>query len=220
MTTKEFASKISTGYVWRNIGAMALVVIALLIAIIISIDVYTRHGKSIEIPKFAGHQIEDVQVVAEELGLRIIITDSIYNPHYREGCVLSQNPKEGNHVKPGRVIYLTVNTLTLPTLEIPDLIDNSSSREAIARLKVKGFKMGEIEYVPGERDWLIGIKCNGRQLATGDHVTINDVIILQVGDGRRDENDVLEVTDPIYTEEDIDEIDIDESGDFDDFEEI
>ena len=42
------------------------------------------------------------------------------------------------------------------------------------------------EYIPGEKEWVYGIKCQGKQLATGDRVSIEDQLVIQVGDGRRD----------------------------------
>ena len=42
------------------------------------------------------------------------------------------------------------------------------------------------------------MKCNGRSLAAGDRVSIEDKIVLQVGSGQRDSNDSLVVTDAVY----------------------
>ena len=64
----------------------------------------------------------------------------------------------------GRTIYLTVTTSKVPLVKLPDLIDNSSLRQAEAKLKAMGFKLTEPEYVSGEQDWIYGIKYRGRSL--------------------------------------------------------
>ena len=48
-----------------------------------------------------------------------------------------------------------------------------------------GFKITEPEYIPGERDWIYGIKVNGRSVKAGDRVPIDAKIMVQVGDGTR-----------------------------------
>ena len=49
-------------------------------------------------------------------------------------------------MKEGRTIYLTVTTSKVPLVKLPDLIDNSSLRQAEAKLKAMGFKLTEPEY--------------------------------------------------------------------------
>ena len=90
-------------------------------------------------------------------------------------------PVAGSKVKTGRTIYLTINTRNVPTLPIPDIADNCSLREAEARLKSLGFKLGPIEYAPGDKDWVLSVKCKGRNVVAGDRVEIDVPITLVVG---------------------------------------
>ena len=90
-------------------------------------------------------------------------------------------PAPGSKVKTGRNIYLTINTRNVPTLPIPDIADNCSLREAEARLKSLGFKLGPIEYAPGDKDWVLSVKCKGRNVVAGDRVEIDCPITLVVG---------------------------------------
>ena len=66
-------------------------------------------------------------------------------------------------------------------VKLPDLIDNSSLRQAEAKLKAMGFKLTEPEYVSGEQDWIYGIKYRGRSLASGDKVPHEAMLTLCVG---------------------------------------
>ena len=61
-----------------------------------------------------------------------------------------------------------------------------------------GFKVGDPEYVPGEKDWVYGIKCRGKLLVSGQKVPVDALVIIQVGDGLRDEQDSVAYIDPVY----------------------
>ena len=63
------------------------------------------------------------------------------------------------------------------------MADNSSLRQAEARILASGFKLDEIQYVAGEKDWVYGVKYNGRQLVIGDKVPMGATLTLMVGDG-------------------------------------
>lgn len=85
--------------------------------------------------------------------------------------------------------------ITKPTLVIPDLVDNSSLREATAKLKTLGFKVGAPQYVTGEKDWVYGIVARGKNLSAGDSVPLDVMVSLQVGNGQINDEEELLVTD-------------------------
>ena len=76
-------------------------------------------------------------------------------------------------------------------LVIPDVIDNGSWREVQARMMSLGFKLGEPEFRPGERDWIYGITVNGRPVKTGDRIPADAKLVFQVGDGTRSATDSI-----------------------------
>ena len=41
--------------------------------------------------------------------------------------------------------------------------------------------MGPIEYAPGDKDWVLAVKCKGRHVVAGDRVEIDCPITLVVG---------------------------------------
>ena len=112
-------------------------------------------------------------------------------------CVLAQSPGEGTNVKQGHTIYVTVNSPSSPTVAIPDIIDNSSVREATAKLTALGFKLLEPQIVIGERDWVYGIVSRGRRLNAGDRISIEQPLTLLIGSGEYDSvGSDIEVTEP------------------------
>ena len=91
-------------------------------------------------------------------------------------------------VKKGRVIYVTINSLTMPCERIPDLIDNCSYREAQARLKSLGFVLLAPKLIDGEKDWVYGIQFRGRNLVAGDGVPRESELTLVIGNGMAGED--------------------------------
>ena len=100
----------------------------------------------------------------------------------------SVNPVGGAKVKSGRIVYLTVNSESTPTLTLPDIADNSSVREAEARLKAMGFRLLPPEEITGEKDWVYAVKARGRRLSVGDRVPIDVPLTLVVGSGTYDDS--------------------------------
>ena len=186
MTISEFFNKFRSWYLWGNILAMLLTVAVLCAGVKFGIDLYTHHGEKIHVPNIRHKSFADAEHILDGLGLEISISDTGYVKTLPPDCILEQSIVPGTIVKSGRVVYVVINAAHTPTLSIPDVIDNSSYREARARLTAMGFKVGDPEYVPGEKDWVYGIKCKGRLVSAGQRVPVDAFIIIQVGDGMRD----------------------------------
>lgn len=190
MKTKVFFGKFLSAYLWGNILAMMLVIVALCMGVEYGLDVYTHHGESIPVPDLKNMNYDKAKALLEHNGLQVVVSDSGYNKMLPAGAVLAQNPEGGSKVKQGHTIYITVNSLTSPMFAIPDLADNSSVREAEAKLKAIGFRLLEPQYVTGEKDWVYGIVCQGRRVARGEMVSIETPLKLVVGSGTYDDEDV------------------------------
>ena len=196
MQAGDFFRKLFSARLWANLGAMLLVVVLLCVGVKVGIDLYTHHGEEIEIPNLRHKSFSDAEHLLEQRGLRIVVSDTGYVRTLPPDCILEQTPMAGHMVKEGRVVYVVINSSNSPVISIPDIIDNCSYREARAKLIAMGFKVGPTEFVPGEKDWVYGLKSNGRMLQNGQKVSVNDVIILQVGDGMRDPDDSVAFEDP------------------------
>lgn len=181
MTIKEFGKKLISPVVYWNIIAMVLVGIALCIGAWIWMTSYTMHGESVQVPDVKGMMINDAEYALDELELVTVVVDSAYVRQQPAGIVLEQKPNAGSKVKSGREIYLTINQKQSPTNTIPDIAGNCSRREAEARLRALGFKIGPMEFVPGDPDWVIALKVNGREVYTGERVPSDAPIVLVVG---------------------------------------
>ena len=197
MTSSEFINKFKSRYLWGNIAAMILVAILLCIGVKYGLDLYTRHGESIPIPDIRHKQYTDAELLLKNAGLQIEVSDTGYVRTLPPGYILEQSPAPGECVKSGHVIYVTINSAHSPTITLPDVIDNSSLREAMAKLTAMGFKLGTPQYVPGEEDWVYGILAKGRHIVAGDKVSVDDVLTILVGNGKRDAADSVDIIDPM-----------------------
>ena len=193
MKTKEFFGKFCSKFLIWNLIAMALVVILLIVGVNYGLDWYTHHGESIRVPNIEGMRIDKARETMEECGLEIVVTDSGYNRRLPADCVLTQNPGAGLTVKSGHTIYVTINSSNSPSVAIPDVVDNSSYREAEAKLISLGFKVLPPQYVTGEKDWVYGVSCNGRKVSTGERVSIEQPLTLLVGSGQYSADEELNV---------------------------
>ena len=192
MSFQDFRKKLFGPYVCWNLAAMLLVSIALCVGLWIWMMRYTMHGESVEVPEVKGMMLSDAEYALDELRLIMVIVDSAYVRGQPAGIVLEQKPAPGSKVKSGREIYLTVNRKQSPTNIIPDIAGNCSRREAEARLRSLGFKIGPMEFVPGDPDWVVALKVNGREVYTGERVPVDAPVVLVIGNSElsTDEEDL------------------------------
>ncbi len=210
MKTKEFFGKFLSTYLWGNLLAMVLVLIALGFGAKYGLELYTRHGKEVTVPKLVNMSSKDARLVLDDNKLEMVVTDSGYNKRLPAGCVLTQSPAPGMKVKPGHIIYVTVNSPSSPTFAIPDVIDNSSFREAEAKLIAMGFRLLPPKRIVGERDWVYGIMSRGRRVSTGERVSIETPLTLLIGNGQYSSDDEINYTvpEPDFSDEEMDEEDV------------
>ena len=182
ISLKEFFSFKRNRFFWLNLIAMIVVVIGAAWGTLHWLDNYTRHGQSVTVPNVKGLPLRAAENEINKSGLNAIAIDSNYVKGIPAGAVLDQKPASKAKVKEGRTIYLTINTGEIPKITIPDIIDNSSYRQAEARLRALGFKLTEPEYIEGEKDWIYGIKYNGKTLISGEKIPREAVLTLCVGD--------------------------------------
>ena len=182
ISLKDFFSFKNNKVFWLNLIAMPIVVIAVIFGVLHWLDTYTHHGESIIVPNINGLPLEEAGKELSKKNLELEVVDSNYVKGMSAGAVLEQKPVAGAKVKIGRTIYLTINTGEIPKVAIPDIIDNSSYRQAEARLRAMGFKLTEPEYIEGEKDWIYGVKFNGKELTSGEKIPREAVLTLCVGD--------------------------------------
>lgn len=182
ISLKDFFSFKKNRAFWLNLIAMPIVVIAIILGVLHWLDDYTHHGQSIIVPNVKGLPLQQAENEFTKKNLKTVVVDSNYVKGMPAGSVLEQKPTGGAKVKTGRTIYLTINTAEMPKVAIPDIIDNSSYRQAEARLRALGFKLTAPELISGEKDWVYGIKYQDKALLNGEKVPRESVLTLCIGD--------------------------------------
>lgn len=184
MKLKQFFSFKTNRFIWLNIAGMIIFVIAAIIVTFRWLDSYTMHGHSVAVPDLHGMSIDEASTLLRERKLKFAVTDSSYIKGMPARRVLQVIPASGSKVKEGRTVYLTVCSARVPLIKVPDIVDNSSLREAEARLKAAGFNIGKTEFVANEaKDWVVGIKFNGTELSRGTSVPEGATLVIVAGMG-------------------------------------
>lgn len=149
--SKKSASKGGGKWYWnwfsKHVYMAAAAVFAVVFALFSMLDVITRHNQEMEVPSFAGMDLEQAQKVADQMHLRLEVTDSVYIVKMAPGVVYKQNPLEGSSVKKNRRILLTINANTPKMVKMPSLV-GYSLRQAQSELSSSQLKIGRLIYEP------------------------------------------------------------------------
>lgn len=134
-----------TSPVLRTLVAIVVVIALILVAAHYLMLFGTRHGSRCSVPDFTGISIGDAEHLAKKHDLEIIVNDSLYVPVYDGGIVLEQNPKAEVAVKPGRKVYVTINSFAQKSVKIP-YVTGYSLRQAKNNLEIAGLEIAELIY--------------------------------------------------------------------------
>ena len=130
-------------YFWSGIGGLFVVSVGIYFLFnAVVMPSYTRHDASTSVPNVLDRSYKDAREVLEAQGLAVERQVGRYNPRVPQNQVVDQNPPPNALVKPGRRVYLTVNSGTAPIVSVPDL-SGTSLREARNRLTNLGLEVGQ-----------------------------------------------------------------------------
>ena len=159
------------------------VVVACLTIAFMSLNLYTRQGKTIAVPSVKGLNEPQAAMELGKKDLRYTIIDSIHNPDLTPGIIVDQIPAEGSKVKKDRMLFITINAFTAEQVKMPPLVDYSF-RNAQVLLESLGLQLGRIVYVPSEyTNLVIGQKYKGKDITPGTSLPKGSSIDLIVGQG-------------------------------------
>ena len=136
------------GYFWG--GLVVLLLLALVGYWLLNSVVmpsYTRHDAAVTVPRVTSEPFQEARetLAAKDLSVERVVQQ--YNPRLPRDVVVEQEPKANEQVKPGRRVYLTVNSGTIPEVAVPS-IENLSVREARNRVVAVGLEVGDVRPDP------------------------------------------------------------------------
>ena len=179
----EFIDKLLKKPLWVNILAGIGAVLVLLILFFFSLGWITGNGKTEKVPNVLGLDITAAEKNIKALGFDLVLQDSIYVDTLARNSVLRQTPEADEVVKKGRTIYLTVNRVIAPQVDMPNLI-GFSLKSAQTYLKVLGLRIGTINLVADRNKNVIVEQLVGNTpIAPGTKIVSGTLINFTVGDG-------------------------------------
>lgn len=138
--------RVWNNYVVRNVVlAVSLLVIVLFVTNVL-LNIFTRHNKYIRVPDFMNMTLDEATALSRGDKLRIELNDSLYVPAFEPGVILEQRPAAGTEVKPGRRIYVTVNSSQQKIIDVP-YVAGYSLRQAKNILETAGLEIEKLVYV-------------------------------------------------------------------------
>lgn len=130
-----------------NLFLIVVIMLALAISAHLLMQLATRHGARCTVPDFSGIALDDAEQLAKKHDLELHINDSLFVPAYEGGIVLDQLPKGGVEVKPGRTVYITINSFRQKMVPVP-YVASRSLRQAKNMLEIAGLEIKELIYRP------------------------------------------------------------------------
>jgi beta-lactam-binding protein with PASTA domain len=168
---------------WVNLLVAVLLIFLLAFLFLQSLSWFTNHGSYLKVPSVVGKNADEAVKSLEDQGFEVIITDSIYSDTLPMNTVKKQIPDPGSTVKVNRTVFLNINPVRLPLVEMPKL-EGLSLRFALDRLNKNHLKLGDTTYRP---DFMKGTVLeqdyNGNKVAAGSRLPWGSSVNLVIGGG-------------------------------------
>jgi beta-lactam-binding protein with PASTA domain len=186
---------------WVNILFALVLIFILLFVFLISLDFFTRHGKTLTIPAVLNLPYSEAEKVLKSEGFDIEIQDSIYSDTAAPLSVLRQFPDADAVVKANRTVYLTINRAVAPSIEMPNL-EGMSFRAAQMVLKQYGLKVKDTIFKPDfAKNSVLEQQYEGERIKPGTKLSMGSGIVLVLGSGLgQDEFNVPDLYSLSYSE--------------------
>lgn len=141
-------SLLTNGYFWGGLVLLSLLAAGLYVVVDDGLmPAYTRQDVAIQVPDVSGLPFDEARARLAALELQAERQEQRFNPNVPLNAVVDQRPPAQTPVKPGRRIYLTVNSGTVPTVVVP-AVEGISLREALNRLRTLGLRVDSVDVQP------------------------------------------------------------------------
>ena len=179
----EAIDKLLKKPLWFNVLVGIGAILVIMIFFFFSLGWITGNGKTEKVPNVIGLDATVAQKNLSALGFDVVLQDSIYVDTLTRNSVLRQTPDADEIVKKGRAVYLTINRVLAPQVDMPNLI-GFSLKSAETYLKVLGLRMGTITMVPDRnKNVIVDQLVNGKPIAPGSKISSGTIVNFTVGDG-------------------------------------
>lgn len=170
----------------KHLFASSITVFIIFYFVFISVKIYTKHNRYIEVPSLSGLNIEDANKILKKKKLKSEVLDSSkYFSETSVNSILSQIPDAGEFVKKNRKIYLNVNPSDYQKVSIPNIIQ-ITKRNAESILNALGFEVSGFQYVDNiGKDMVLEVLYNGEKMNIGETIARGSKLELILGNGKK-----------------------------------
>ena len=136
-----FLDLLRNPFLWGGLGVLLLIGVAgYFLFNHLVFPSYTRHGVAVEVPDVTNRPVEEAVRILESQNFRVEQDQPRFNPNIPRDVVLEQMPRPHAEVKPGRRIFLTINSGRPKLVSMPS-VEGLSMREAVSQLSSRGLKV-------------------------------------------------------------------------------
>ncbi len=171
---------------WVNILTAAVLAVVLVFLFLQLLSQITKHGEHLTVPTVLGMKTDEAIKLLKKQGFDVQIQDSIFTDTTSRGIVLKQLPDANATVKVNRIVFLTVNRVIAPMLDMPKL-EGQSLNFALEMLARSHLKLGDTIYRP---DFMQGSvleqQNNGSRIPEKTKIQWGSSITLIIGGGLDD----------------------------------
>lgn len=172
---------------WVNIVAAIIITILLVFLFLKMLGWITKHDAYLQVPDLLGKKTEDAIKILEKQGFEVQIQDSVFTDTAARGIVLKQLPDPNAKVKINRTVFLTVNRVIPPMIEMPKL-EGQSLNFALDMLRRSHLELGDTVFKP---NFMIGSvleqQYNGVRIPEKAKLQWGSRITLIIGSGLGDQ---------------------------------
>jgi beta-lactam-binding protein with PASTA domain len=181
---KQFIRKYLTSRpLWLNILVAIFLAALLGFLFMLSLTWITQHGVARTVPSITGKSLAEVEELLEQKGFEVVVQDSVYYDSLPPSVIMKQVPEADAVVKVNRTIYVTINRVVPPDVEMPNLV-GLSFRNVEMILKANNLQLGDTTFRPDfAPNSILEQWFNGSPIAPGTKVKWGSRISLVLGSG-------------------------------------
>ncbi len=168
---------------WVNLLAAAVLAFLLIFLVLKTLGWVTKHGEYLTVPVVLGKKTDDAVRLLEKAGFEVQIQDSVYTDTAVRGVVLKQLPDANATVKINRIVFITVNRVIPPMIDMPKL-EGQSLGFALDILQRNHLKLEDTIFQPNfQIGSVLEQQYNGTRIPERSKVQWGSKITLIVGSG-------------------------------------
>ena len=180
---KNFFRYLTTKPLWVNLLAAFALIFLIGFLFFQSLSWFTNHGAYLKVPQVKGKNVDEAIKFLEAKGFEVVIQDSVYLDSLPKYTVIKQLPDPDATVKANRTVYLTINRVTAPKINMPKL-EGLSFRFAADLLRRNHLQLGDTIYRPDfMKGSILEQQYNGSRITAGTQIPWGASITLIIGGG-------------------------------------